>query len=98
VRAILRNILPVSDRARGLINNGRLAGDPAPMSLERVAAPTLAIALEDDRFETLAAARHIAATAPGARLVSWPTGGHVWVGRNEEVFETIDAFLRASGG
>ena len=93
VRAILHDILPVSDRARGLLNDGKLAGSPEPMALERISAPTLALSLEDDRFETLAAARHIAATVPGARLASWPTGGHVWVGRNAEVFAAIDDFL-----
>jgi len=93
VRGILRDILPVSDRARGLLNDGRLAGSPEPMLLERVRAPTLALSLADDRFQTLAAARHIAATVPGARLASWPTGGHVWVGHNGQVFATIDGFL-----
>ncbi len=94
VRAIVRDILPVSDRARGLLNDARLAYTPAPMPLERIRAPTLALSLEDDRFETLAAARHIANTVPGARLLSYPTGGHIWVGRDEEVFAAVDGFLR----
>ena len=93
VRAILHDILPVSARARGLLNDGKLAGSPEPMALETIRAPTLALSLEDDRFETLAAARHIAATVPGARLISFPTGGHVWVGRDREVFAAVDAFL-----
>jgi pimeloyl-ACP methyl ester carboxylesterase len=98
VRAILHDILPVSDRARGLLNDGKLAGSPEPMALDTIRAPTLALSLEDDRFETLAAARHIASTVPNARLVSFPTGGHVWVGRNEEVFAAIDAFLLQETG
>jgi 2-hydroxy-6-oxonona-2,4-dienedioate hydrolase len=93
VRSILHDILPVSARARGLLNDGKLAGSPERMPLETIRAPTLALSLEDDRFETLAAARHIAATVPGAQLVSFPTGGHVWVGRNHEVFAAVDAFL-----
>lgn len=93
VRAILHNILPVSDRARGLLNDGALAGNPTPMPLEQIRGPTLALSLEDDRFETLAAARHIAATVPGARLISFPTGGHVWVGHNHEVFAEVVKFL-----
>lgn len=93
VRAILRNILPVSARARGLLNDARLAYDPAPMPIERITAPTLALSLEDDRFQTLAAARHIANTVPGAELAVFPTGGHVWVGRESEVFQTVDRFL-----
>ncbi len=93
VRAILNDILPVSARARGLLNDGRLAGAPEPMALETIRVPTLALSLEDDRFETLAAAGHIAATVPGAQLVSYPTGGHVWVGHNGEVWAAVDAFL-----
>jgi pimeloyl-ACP methyl ester carboxylesterase len=97
VRTILHDILPVSDRARGLLNDGKLAGSPEPMALDRVRVPTLALSLEDDRFETLAAARHIAATVPGAELVSFPTGGHVWVGRNTEVLAAVDDFLSRAG-
>lgn len=96
VRAVLRNILPVSERAKGLLNDGALAGNPTPMPLEQIRAPTLALSLEDDRFETLAAARHIAATVPGARLISYPTGGHVWVGRNREIFAEVAKFLSQS--
>jgi pimeloyl-ACP methyl ester carboxylesterase len=95
-RAILHAILPISLRTRGLLNDGYLAADPAPQALERIQAPTLAISLEDDRFETLAAARHIAAGVAGARLITYPTGGHIWVGRDAELMGEIDAFLRAS--
>jgi pimeloyl-ACP methyl ester carboxylesterase len=94
IRAILHDILPVSDRARGLLNDGKLAGSPEPMALGTIRAPTLALSLADDRFETLDAARHVAASVPGAELVSFPTGGHVWVGRNDEVFAAVEGFLR----
>jgi 2-hydroxy-6-oxonona-2,4-dienedioate hydrolase len=93
VRSILRGILPVSARAAGLLNDARLAGSPTPMPLDRINAPTLAIALEDDRFETLAAARHIVNSVSGARLVSYPDGGHVWVGRDKQLFAEVNAFL-----
>jgi pimeloyl-ACP methyl ester carboxylesterase len=93
VRAILHGILPVSDRARGLLNDGRLAGNPAPMALDKITAPTLALSLADDRFLTLDAARHIAASVPGARLAVWPEGGHVWVGHDAEVWATVASFL-----
>jgi pimeloyl-ACP methyl ester carboxylesterase len=94
-RQVLWDILPVSERVRGLINDARLTAVPAPMPLEHISAPTLTISLEDDRFGTLAAARHIAASVAGARLVSYPTGGHVWIGRGQELYAEIDAFLRA---
>jgi len=97
VHSILANILPVSERTNGLLNDARLAGDPTPMALEKIIAPTIAISLEDDHFETLAAARHIANIVPNAQLVSFPTGGHVWVGHDEDVFATLHAFFVANG-
>jgi len=96
VRAILHGILPVSLRAAGLLNDARQAGDPPALPIAGIRAPTLAISAEDDRFGTAAAARHIAATVPGARLVMLPDGGHVWAGRDAEVAAAIDAFLRAA--
>jgi 2-hydroxy-6-oxonona-2,4-dienedioate hydrolase len=97
VRSILRGILPVSARAAGLLHDAWLAGSPSAMPLARIMAPTLAIALADDRFETLAAARHIASSVPGARLVSYPSGGHVWVGRNQQLFAEVSGFLSQVG-
>jgi pimeloyl-ACP methyl ester carboxylesterase len=97
VADILAGILPVSARAAGLLNDARQAGDPPSMALETIRAPTLAISLEDDRFLTADAARHIAATVPGAKLIVHPTGGHVWVGRNEQIFGEIDSFLNGIG-
>jgi pimeloyl-ACP methyl ester carboxylesterase len=93
IRRILWDIFPVSVRAEGLLNDARLAGDPAPSALERITAPVLAISLEDDRFGTRYGARHLAASVPGARLVMYPDGGHVWVGRDAELFGEIARFL-----
>jgi len=97
VRSILREILPVSVRAKGMLNDARLAGTPAPMDLAAITAPTLAISLVDDGFGTFEAARHIAATVPGAQLVSYPTGGHVFVGHAIELFREIERFLSGIG-
>ena len=95
-RRILRDILPVSERERGLLNDAKLAGSPAPMKLEAISAPTLAVSLEDDRFQTLAAARHLAESIPNARLLTFPEGGHVWVGHNDEVIAAINEILVAA--
>lgn len=94
VNEVLWSILPVSARANGLLNDSRLATNPARMPIEQIRAPTLTISLEDDLYGTFAAAQHIAATVPRARLISYPTGGHVWVGHDGEMFAEIDAFLR----
>ena len=75
--AILWDILPVSARADGLLNDARLSGNPAPMPLA-----------DDPRPD----ARHLARgrplrhhrrgplhrrRGPGGGLVTWPTGGHI---------------------
>jgi len=96
VRRILHDILPVSARAAGLVNDARLASRPAPMALERIGAPTLAVSVRDDRFGTFAAAQHIAATVPGAQLLAYETGGHIWAGHDAELFGALDAFLRST--
>ena len=69
------------------------AADPPPQALERITVPTLAISMEDDRFETAAAARHIAVSVPAAELIVYPTGGHIWIGRQDMLFAAVDAFL-----
>jgi pimeloyl-ACP methyl ester carboxylesterase len=94
VRAILFGILPVSDRCEGLLNDARWAANPPDLPVAAIAAPTLAISAEDDRFGTADAARHLAATIPGAELLILPDGGHVWVGRDDAVMGAADAFLR----
>ncbi len=66
------------------------------MDLRRITAPTLAISLRDDLFATHAAALHIADEMPGARLVTYPTGGHVWVGRGADLMGEVARFQ--SGG
>ena len=98
VMKIIWDILPVSARSSGLLNDARLASNPAKMDIERITVPTLAISVEDDRFGTAAAARHLAATVPNAELVVYPTGGHVWVGHDAELFGEIDRFISALDG
>jgi 2-hydroxy-6-oxonona-2,4-dienedioate hydrolase len=93
VSKILRDILPVSSRARGLRNDARLAGNPQQMAIETIRVPTLAISVEDDRFGTCDAARYIAAQVPGAKLITYPTGGHVWVGHDAELFDAVHRFV-----
>lgn len=95
-RSVLQGVFPVERRAAGLGVDGGLAGNPAPMALGGIACPTLALACADDLYQTLPAARHIAASVPGARLVEYPTGGHLWVGRQRQVTDEIDRFLRAA--
>jgi 2-hydroxy-6-oxonona-2,4-dienedioate hydrolase len=94
VRAIREAILPVSRRRAGLLMDARATTTPPGFDLSAIRAPTLAVSCEDDRFGTAVAARVIAAEVPGAELIVYPDGGHVWVGRNDQLFADIAGFLR----
>ena len=93
VRAILQHILPVSRRVRGLEDDSRWAGAPPRYPVERITAPLLAVSVRDDLFGTFAAARHAATTAPNGRFVGFPSGGHVWVGREQALWDAVAGFI-----
>ncbi|MDO8913138.1 MAG: alpha/beta hydrolase [Phenylobacterium sp.] len=95
VAAILAHILPVSRRAAGLIDDTTWAGAPPPYPLERISAPTIAVSFEDDLYGTYAAAKYASERVQHGTLVSYPTGGHVWVGHDAEVWSAVAAFLSA---
>lgn len=95
---VMRIALPVSRRSAGLWNDIGIVTSPAPHALGRVSAPAIVFAVEDDLFGTYLASRAMAARIPGARFVGFPTGGHLWVGRQGELVPELDAFLRASPG
>ena len=95
---ILDEILPVSRRRRGILNDAKLAGSSLPVvDYRRIAAPTFLLSLEDDRFGTAATARHLASRIPDAELVILPKGGHVWLGAEETLFGHLDRFLKRVG-
>jgi pimeloyl-ACP methyl ester carboxylesterase len=98
VRAVMRALLPISRRTGGLLFDGAQANRPLDLDLAAIRVPTLAISCADDRYRSAENARHIAATVPGARARIFPDGGHVWVGRNDELAAAIDRFLRQAGG
>ncbi len=97
VASILDSILPISRKAAGLMNDAHWANSPVEFDLSPIKAPTLAISMEDDFYQTAEGARYVASQVPGAELLLYPTGGHVWIGRNSELFAAIDSFLRRSG-
>ncbi len=93
IRGVLRDVLPLDERAAGLKNDAVQIGTASPMPLEKIKAPALAISLEDDRFGTIVAAREIAKRIEGAKLVTFSSGGHLWAEHNEEMFKGVNTFL-----
>ena len=91
ISEIMRNVLPVSRRVNGIANDG--ATQIARWPLERVKAPALVISAEDDLYGTLPCARYTAAQIPGAELIVLASGGHLMLGRIEEVRERVARFL-----
>jgi pimeloyl-ACP methyl ester carboxylesterase len=93
-QAMLDHILPVSPRQQGLLNDAAVASTIQRYELERITTPTLAISVADDLFGTYEGARYTAEHIPGARFIGYPSGGHVWVGHQEDVVSEILGFLR----
>lgn len=91
--AILEDMMPIHARSRGMMNDAQLAGHPARMDFGRIRAPTLIVSVEDDRFGTAATARDIAAAVPGAELKIYPSGGHIWLGHDEDLAAEVHGFL-----
>jgi len=94
--AILSDIMPIGARAKGMLNDARQAGHPAPIDFSQLRIPLLLISAEDDRFGTAATARQIAAVVPQAELTVLPDGGHIWLGHNDEVAQRMHRFLALS--
>jgi len=97
VRDVLFHILPISARKEGLVMDSATAGAPPRYALESIACPALAISARDDLYGTDKAARFAAAHIPGARLILYDTGGHLWVGHDAELWQAVAAFI-ADGG
>jgi pimeloyl-ACP methyl ester carboxylesterase len=96
VQAVLDHILPVSARRAGLLNDAKVVSSLPRYELERITAPTLALSTADDLYGTFDGARYTAAHVPHARLVGYPSGGHMLVGRAAAASAEIAAFLRAA--
>ena len=96
IAAMLDQILPVTARRAGLLNDAIVTTQIERYPLERIAAPTLTISAADDLYGTYDAARYSAEQIPGARFLGFSDGGHMLVGRNADVTSAIAEFLAAS--
>ena len=91
---ILDQMLPISARWRGMLNDAQLAGHPARVDFRRIRVPTLIISAEDDRFGTASTAKAIARQIPSAELLLFPSGGHVLIGHDEDSAHEIAQFVK----
>jgi 2-hydroxy-6-oxonona-2,4-dienedioate hydrolase len=98
VARLLADLLPVSARRLGLLNDAAITTGLERSALEHVVVPTLAVSARDDLFGTYDAAQYSAGAIPGGRFVGYDTGGHVLVDRNDDVMNAIAAFIAAESG
>lgn len=96
IAQVLDHIQPLSMRRLGLLNDASIVGSLPRYELERIDAPTLILGMADCLYGTYPGARYCAEHIPHARFVSYPTGGHLWVGHQKEVMAEIAGFLRMS--
>ena len=95
VDAMLNNILPVSARAAGLRSDTIASKRLQPSALELIRAPTLIISTRDDGYGTYASAQYTADHITGAKFIGFETGGHMWIGHDDEVQAEIVKLLAA---
>lgn len=93
VEEMMSNILPLSARQHGLLNDGAVAAALESYPLEKIAAPTLIFSAVDDLYGTYASARYTADRIAGARFVGFESGGHLMAGHGDEVTRELVAFL-----
>lgn len=96
VTQVIRSILPLSKRLAGI--EAEAAAKITRWPLERIKVPTLVISAMDDLYGTLPAAGYTAEQIPNAELMVLPSGGHLMVGRGDEVRERIASFLQHHQG
>jgi len=93
---VLEHIEPVSMRKKGLQNESAVARSLSRYDLEHLQVPTLVSSIEDCLYNTYPGARYTAENIPGARFLGYPTGGHLAVGHETELWSEVRQFLHAA--
>jgi 2-hydroxy-6-oxonona-2,4-dienedioate hydrolase len=94
--AILNQIFPISRKVNGLRTDGFWAGTPTLTAYDQITVPKLILSCEDDLFGTAATARLLAERIPDAQITIYPTGGHIWLGHDDDVAAQIAGFVRGA--
>jgi pimeloyl-ACP methyl ester carboxylesterase len=97
VNRLLDSIQPISERIRGLMNEGVVVPSLPRYDLESITAPTLCISAADCGYGTFAPARYTAEHIPNARFIGYARGGHVLAGHTGDWLREVTAFIAAVG-
>jgi pimeloyl-ACP methyl ester carboxylesterase len=96
IAEFLAHIEPIGRRKKGLENETLIARSLPRYDLESLHLPTLVLAVEDCLYNTYPGARYTAEHVRGARFVVYPTGGHLFVGHQAEMWSELRRFLKAA--
>jgi pimeloyl-ACP methyl ester carboxylesterase len=96
VTDVLDHIEPVSRRKKGLQNEAAVARSLPRYDLEHLQVPTLVSSIEDCLYNTYPGARYTAENIPGARFFGYPSGGHLAVGHETELWSEVRQFLQTA--
>lgn len=94
VDRLVEGFLPASARLPGLINEGAAIQPGAHIALEMIRAPVLVVHAEDDRMNPAAVGAALAAGIPGAQHMEFESGGHLLLGRHDELRARFGGWLR----
>lgn len=96
IAEFLAHIEPISRRKKGLENETAIARSLPRYDLERLHVPTLVLSVEDCLYNTYPGACYTAEHVPGARFVTYRTGGHLFVGHQKEMWSEVQNFLNTA--
>ena len=91
---MIRELSMVIHGGGGLALDSRLTICPDMERLSCIRAPTLAISASDDLYRTLDNTRHISRIVAHTRLIAYPSGGHLLIGRESHLTAEIATFLQ----
>jgi pimeloyl-ACP methyl ester carboxylesterase len=92
ISELIDNLLPVSRRVDGMVNDGINHAKRERYPLENISVPTLVIDAAD--VGTYAGSKYTAENIPEARFIEFETGGHLLIGHEEEVRKVVTEFLK----
>ena len=94
VTEFIESMFPIAAKERGVIFDAFVSNaDVNDCNLEEVAVPTLLVHTRDDPLASYDAATRAAERIPGARLVSLGSGGHLMLGRADDVRNELASFF-----
>lgn len=98
IHAVAESIFPVVPRRVGFVFDA-FVGNPyvGRCVLEDIAVPTIVVHSADDALAPYEHAANAARRIPGAKLVTMPKGGHLFLSHEADVRDAINAFVAEIG-